>query len=66
MIQKWNIDKPHRCPECHTIAVSGYRPKWYRVYTCCQCKTEFCKWPKLGFVFRHAYDTCYCFIEEGE
>lgn len=48
MITRWNHDKPHRCPACHAIAISGERPTWWRVYTCCRCHVQFTRWPRLA------------------
>lgn len=48
-IQRYNADKPHRCPQCHAVAVGGgdeFSP--FRVYTCCQCGTRFTRWPRLA------------------
>lgn len=45
----WNRDKPHRCPECHAIAVATERPKGGRIYRCCTCGQRFAKWPGLPF-----------------
>ncbi|MGW4270833.1 hypothetical protein ACWEGQ_00345 [Streptomyces seoulensis] len=47
-VLRWNVDKPHRCPTCHTIAISRERPKSWRIYTCCQCRTRFTRWPRLA------------------
>ena len=47
MPMKWNEDKPHRCPNCHTIAVpsSVERPQRGVVYTCCGCGVRFSSSP---------------------
>ncbi|MFJ3283332.1 hypothetical protein [Streptomyces halstedii] len=47
---RWNTDKPHRCPDCHTVAIDMEKPKSYRVYTCCRCGTRFTRWPILAFM----------------
>lgn len=54
----WNVSKPHRCPECHAIAVDMERPSRWRVYTCCQCNTRFARWPRLARVLRDAGIRC--------
>jgi diadenosine tetraphosphate (Ap4A) HIT family hydrolase len=43
-----NIDKPHRCPHCHTVVVWGHRARWWLRYRCCRCGTVFARWPRLG------------------
>lgn len=50
-MRKWNIDKKHRCPECHTIWVYGPRyidkyikPRWWRIYQCYSCGIKFAGW----------------------
>lgn len=53
----WNDDKPHRCPECHTVTVFG-KPSSLAVYTCCQCLTRFTRWPVLAFALPHAKSHC--------
>lgn len=58
---RWNTDKPHRCPQCHTVVVNGTlshlrRPRFlstysassWAVYECCRCKTRFTRWPWLA------------------
>ncbi|MEU8740536.1 hypothetical protein AB0K62_13535 [Streptomyces halstedii] len=47
---RWNTDKPHRCPDCHAVAIDMEKPKSYRVYTCCRCGTRFTRWPILAFM----------------
>lgn len=57
-VVRWNFDKPHRCPACHAIAVSVERPKSWRVYQCCQCRTRFTRWPRLARLLPNAGITC--------
>ncbi|MFJ1647996.1 hypothetical protein [Streptomyces sp. NPDC088258] len=45
---RWNPDKPHRCPTCHAVTIDTEKPKSWRVYTCCQCATDFTRWPILA------------------
>lgn len=47
-VLRWNTDKPHRCPDCHAVAVSIETPRSWRVYTCCRCATRFTRWPRLA------------------
>ncbi|PRX91930.1 hypothetical protein [Allonocardiopsis opalescens] len=51
MVERWDLDKPHRCPRCWACAVVG-RPRFrsLRVYTCCRCGTRFARWPRLARV----------------
>ncbi|WP_330173032.1 hypothetical protein OG875_05135 [Streptomyces sp. NBC_01498] len=55
---RWNHDKPHRCPNCHAVAVSLERPKWWRIYTCCRCDARFTRWPRLAPVLNDAGVMC--------
>lgn len=55
---RWNRDKPHRCPNCHAVAVDMEKPKSWRVYTCCRCGTRFTRWPILAFALPHAGIRC--------
>jgi hypothetical protein len=55
---RWNFDKPHRCPECHAIAVDLERPKSWRIYTCCRCTTRFTRWPRLAWLLPDAGAMC--------
>lgn len=57
-VQRWNHDKPHRCPECHAIAVGVERPRWWRIYTCCRCAARFTRWPRLARVLPDAGIRC--------
>lgn len=48
MVQNWNYDKPHRCPQCHGIwtyalyyQMIDERPKWWRTYMCVYCGAVF-------------------------
>ncbi|MFC8372762.1 hypothetical protein ACFUIT_33195 [Streptomyces sp. NPDC057239] len=56
MVINWNADKPHRCPRCHTITVDS--PSSREVYTCCNCGTQFARFPRLQRALRHAGITC--------
>jgi len=47
-VQRWNSDKPHRCPECHAVAVDLERPSRWKVYECCMCHALFARWPLLA------------------
>lgn len=58
MTFRWNPDKPHRCPACHAIAVSGQAPRSWRVYTCCRCGTRFTRWPRLARLLVDAGVSC--------
>lgn len=55
---RWNVDKPHRCPRCHAVAVDLERPRWWRVYTCCRCGARFARWPWLAPVLNNAGVRC--------
>lgn len=53
MMQRWNYDKKHRCPECHAIWVYGpkyeawaekRKPRWWRIYNCYRCGARFAGW----------------------
>lgn len=57
---RWNIDKPHRCPECHSVAVAGDTPKSWRVYACCRCSTRFTRWPRIAWLLPFRADSCDC------
>lgn len=44
----WNYDKPHRCPECHSIWTFrdvwdnyGITPRWWKTYSCQYCSAKF-------------------------
>ena len=54
----WNRDKPHRCPECHAVAIGMERPSRRKVYTCCQCGVRFARWPRLAAVLGEAGVRC--------
>lgn len=46
MTRTWNYDKPHRCPECHTIwtyadKYNNLLPRWWRTYDCFHCGAVF-------------------------
>lgn len=55
MTLRWNYDKPHRCPECHTIWTYGEKyspsegwekgeslnPRWWKTYDCYHCGAVF-------------------------
>lgn len=52
MVRMWNYDKPHRCPECHSIwtyqypvweydTLDGVVPRWWKTYTCQRCGAKF-------------------------
>lgn len=58
MVEKWNVDKPHRCPECHSVAVSTESPSSWTVYTCCRCGIRFSRWPRLWRFLRDAGVAC--------
>lgn len=56
---RWNADKPHRCPECHAIAVDAppaARSFW--VFTCCRCDARFTRWPRLARLLPKAGIRC--------
>jgi hypothetical protein len=61
-VARWNADKKHRCPSCHSVAVSTERPSRWRVYTCCRCATRFTRWPRL---WRLLPDTGICCEEHA-
>lgn len=46
----WNFDKPHRCPECHTVVDAGRPTARAAVYECCACGTRFARWPRLAWL----------------
>ena len=52
---RWNEDKPHRCPRCHTITARGSQ---WEVNTCCNCGTRFTRWPRAQRLLRHVGVTC--------
>lgn len=47
-VLRWNEDKPHRCPRCHTVVIWNGRPQWWRLYICCRCTARFARWPALA------------------
>ncbi|MBO2461648.1 hypothetical protein [Actinomadura violacea] len=49
-VRRWNADKAHRCPECHTVVDTGAPATWRAVYECCRCRTRFARWPALAMV----------------
>ena len=59
-VEFWNWDKPHRCPECHTIVTDGgardLRDTWNALYECCRCGTLFARWPRLATDLRQCQD----------
>ncbi len=55
-----DIDKPHRCPDCWTVAVEGEPFRWWRVYRCCKCGTRFTRWPWLAPILPHVGLRCGC------
>jgi len=57
-ITPWNVDKPHRCPLCHAVAIDMGRPRWWRVYTCHRCEGRFTRWPSLARLLPHAGVQC--------
>ena len=62
MTVRWNADKPHRCPSCHTVVVqsvlgrrrrflpSTYSASSLAVYECCRCGVRFTRWPALALI----------------
>lgn len=53
---EWNADKPHRCPNCHSVTDRNILSRW-AVVTCCRCGARFTKYlkvarflPKIGVV----------------
>ncbi|WP_327066813.1 hypothetical protein [Kitasatospora sp. NBC_01302] len=58
MTNRWNPDKPHRCPNCHAIAISGHKSSSWRVYTCCRCATRFTRRPWLARLLPDAGVRC--------
>lgn len=57
MVHTWNADKPHRCPECHAVAVPD-GPSTWQVYTCCRCGELFTRWPLLAPLLPKAGVVC--------
>ena len=53
----WNADKPHRCPDCHTITDPERRARW-QVVTCCHCGARFTRHPRLAHVLPEAGVVC--------
>lgn len=47
-VRRWNSDKPHRCPKCHTVVDDGDLTSSWKTYQCCQCSTRFTRWPRLS------------------
>lgn len=47
-VVRWNEDKPHRCPHCHTVATDIKRPSSWMACECCTCGTLFARWPRLA------------------
>lgn len=58
MTVRWNADKPHRCPDCHAVAIGSGTPRWWRVYTCCRCGSRFARWPHLARLLSDAGAAC--------
>jgi hypothetical protein len=56
-IVKWNEDKPHRCPTCHSTTDSENVARW-RAVTCCTCHTRFARWPLLAAFLPEAGIVC--------
>jgi hypothetical protein len=50
MTVRWNDDKPHRCPSCHTIVINEARPSRWRRYECCRCAVRFTRFSWLSAV----------------
>jgi hypothetical protein len=47
-IERWDDDKPHRCPKCHAVAVDMERPGRWKIYACCRCGCLFSRHPCLA------------------
>lgn len=43
---RWNFDKPHRCPRCHSVYTTGKVPKW-SIMRCCRCDALVTRFPRL-------------------
>lgn len=57
-VERWNTDKPHRCPRCYAVAIDLERPRWWRIYTCCRCRTRFGRFPRLAWLLREVGVRC--------
>lgn len=55
-VEFWNDDKPHRCPECHTVVDPGRPRGWLDLYQCCRCGTLFARWPRFAWRLRTCKD----------
>lgn len=58
LIRRWNADKPHRCPECHAVAIDMERPSRWKSYRCCRCGIRFARSPRLAGVLPYAGVMC--------
>jgi len=57
MVVNLNADKPHRCPDCHTITDPEHKARW-RVVSCCRCGCEFTRFPLLSRILPYAGIVC--------
>ena len=46
-VQKSNLDKPHRCPACHTITDTEHLNR-SAIVQCCRCGVQFTRHPVLA------------------
>ena len=44
-VERWNSDKPHRCPDCHVVVDTGEPMNEWALYQCCHCLTFFARHP---------------------
>lgn len=61
---RWNVDKKHRCPRCHTVVIQSMLPRSHRRYQCCRCGTIFTRWPKISWLWR-LYPCNECYVNKG-
>ena len=61
MIVEWNDDKPHRCPECHSVLkVGSKRMRSWFVHECFHCGCRFTRWPFLRWLLPRRTADCGC------
>lgn len=56
-IVRYNSDKPHRCPTCHSVT-DPHRKCMTAIVVCCACGQEFTRWPRFSPFLRYKGIVC--------